>query len=282
MSAPALSLLIAGLAALATLHLGRLGIDLWRSYQQHFQHSARRHLAELFLFIDASRLFAAHVLLVLLITALVVLAGGGAFLAGLCACLLGGSPPLAFAWLRKRRLRTAVEQLPDALRAIATSLRSGMSLNQAIETLLDYQQGPLAQELGLMLREIRLGLGFEQALDHLCVRLPEIEVRLVAAAMKVSREVGGNLAETLERISDTLRQRLQMEGKIRSLTAQGKLQGLVMTALPVFLVLALTQLEPRAMGYLFDAWYGWLTIAAILLLEGIGYHFIRRIVSIDV
>ena len=282
MSQHSLALVVSGLVAIMAFQVGRVTIDLLRTYRQHFHDTADRNLADMFLFVDPSRLFLLHITLVLMLSGVVLLLDGGTFLTLFTGSALGASPPFAYRWLRKRRLRTSVEQLPDALRSMATSLRSGMSLSQAIETLLDYQKPPLGQELGLMLREIRLGVAYEDALDHLHQRLPEIEVQLVTAAMKVSREVGGNLAETLERISDTLRQRLQMEGKIRSLTAQGKLQGLVMTGLPVFLIFALGQLEPRAMEYLFDAWYGWATLAVIVILEVIGYHFIRKIVSIDV
>lgn len=209
-------------------------------------------------------------------------AGFGPVITAMLVLALGISPRLLYSTLKARRLRAAVNQLPDALLSVATNLRSGMSLTQALETVMVHQPAPLGQELGLTLRELRIGIPYAEALDNLHRRVPEIEVQLVIAAMKVSREIGGNLAEALERISVTLRRRLQMEGKIRSLTAQGKLQGIVMTGLPVFLGLSLYQLEPRAMRYLIEAWYGWVTIAVILTLEVVGYHFIQKIVNIDV
>lgn len=277
-----LALMIAALAAATSFQLGRTCLLTWRRYRREFQDSADRNLSEMFLFVDPGQLFIAHLMLLSLVFSAILLVGGGAFLATITALGLGASPPLIYWYLRRRRLRQAVNQLPDALLSVATSLRSGLSLNQALETMIEYEQAPLSQELSLMLRELRLGMAYGEALDNLYLRLPEVEVQLVTAAMKVSREIGGNLAEALERIADTLRKRLQMEGKIRSLTAQGKLQGLVMTALPVFLVIALAQMEPRAMSYLFSAWYGWAVIAAILTLEVIGYHFIYKIVNIDV
>ena len=195
---------------------------------------------------------------------------------------MGLSPPLVYRWLKRQRRRQAVAQLPDALLGLSTNMRAGLSLSQALETVSAYAPAPLSQELTLMLRELRIGLPFSEAVDHLHDRIPEVEVQLVTAAMKVSREVGGNLAEALERIGDTLRKRLQMEGKIASLTAQGKLQGLVMTGLPIFLVLALMQLEPDAMRYLFHSFHGWMTILVVIALELVGYHFIHKIVNIDV
>ncbi|MEC4766139.1 type II secretion system F family protein [Halomonas sp. CUBES01] len=162
------------------------------------------------------------------------------------------------------------------------SLSSGLSLTQSLETTIAFEHPPLSQELGLVLRELRIGVPFEETMNNLYQRLPETEVQLVTSAMTVSREIGGNLSETLLRIADTLRKRLQMEGKIRSLTSQGKLQGLVMTGLPIFLIVALNYMQPEAMSYLFKEWYGWATIGVILVMEAIGYHIIHKIVSIDV
>lgn len=274
--------LIAGLAFGMALYLGHVGRTAWRGYRHAFQDAAERNLAEMFLFVDPRALFAAHLLLLVLVFGLVSLAGGGFFLALLISLIAGASPPLIYAALRRHRLRMAMSQLPDTLLSLATSLRSGHSFMQSLETAATHQQAPLGQELALVLRELRIGVPHGDAMDNLYRRLPEVEIQLLTAAMKISREIGGNLAETLERISDTLRRRLQMEGKIRSLTAQGRLQGLVMTGLPVFLVVALNQLEPRAMQFLFTAWYGWATIALIVLMEAVGYHFIQKIVNIDV
>lgn len=277
-----LALFVAALAAVLSFLTGRVLVEAWADYKIAFQNSAERNLTQLFLFVDPRRLFYANAILILLAFFIVLGIGGGPMLALLAAGAIGGSPPLIYWFLKRQRRQKVVAQLPDALLAIATSMRSGLSVNQAIENAVVYERPPLSQEFSLMLRELRVGVEFGQAMDNFYKRVPEVEVQLVSAAMKVSREVGGNLAETLERISDTLRKRLQMEGKIRSLTAQGRLQGIVMTALPILLVMALMQLEPRAMWFLLNAWYGWATIAVIVILEIIGYHFIRKIVSIDV
>ncbi len=254
----------------------------WAAYRQAFETQAAKNLPQIFLFIDPPLLFRLHAVLLAMIFLVILLAGGGLFLAMMAVVAAGVSPPGIYHWLQRKRRRQAVEQLPDALLGLATNMRAGLSLTQALETVTAYAPPPLSQELSLVLRELRVGLAFSDAVDHLHDRIPEVEVQLVTAAMKVSREVGGNLAEALERIGDTLRKRLQMEGKIRSLTAQGKLQGLVMTGLPIFLVLALMQLEPEAMRYLFHSLHGWMTLLVIALMELVGYHFIRKIVNIDV
>ena len=276
-----LGLMVAVLAAGGAFFIGRTLVTASVQYREHFEQKAQRNLAEMFLLINPQKLFAQN-LSVLALTFFVVLLFSGPVFAIVAAVAASVSPPLIYWVMRQRRRRRAVSQLPDALRAIATNLRSGLSLNQALETTIAYEQPPLVNELSLVLRELRIGVGFNETMDNLSRRLPETEVHLVTSAMKVSREIGGGLAETLERIADTLRKRLQMEGKIRSLTAQGKMQGWVMVLLPVFLIVALSQMQPAAMHYMFHAWYGWATIAGIVVVEAIGYHFIRKIVNIDV
>lgn len=283
MSTPTIVALVAALAvASAAFFVARTLLAGAARYREAFKDSAERNLAQLFLFIEPQRLFALNLVLIACVALTVLGLSGNGFFAVVVAAATGASPPLVYWLLKRRRRRRAVEQLPDALLSVATNLRSGLSLSQALETTIEHESAPLGQELTLVLRELRVGVDFDEAMANFYARLPETEVQLVAAAMKVSREIGGNLSETLERISDTLRKRLQMEGKIKSLTAQGRLQGIVMVALPVFLMLVLSQMEPEAMHHLYNAWYGWATLAVIAVMEAIGFHFIRKIVNIDV
>ena len=112
------------------------------------------------------------------------------------------------------------------------------------------------------------------------LKLPEIE--LVVTAMTIAREAGGNLAETLDRLAGTLRAKATMEGKIRALTSQGKLQGLIVGSLPLFLMLVLSHMQHDAMMPFFNTWIGWGVLGVIGILETIGFLIIRKIVSIDV
>jgi tight adherence protein B len=143
-------------------------------------------------------------------------------------------------------------------------------------------EAPLAQEFTLMLREQRLGVTLEQSLNNLARRVPTQATVLVVSAMRIASETGGGLAETLERTANTIRSRLQMEGKIGALTAQGKLQAWVVSLLPMLLMLILNHMEPEAMSYLWHTRLGWATLAGIALLESLGVYVIRRIVAIDV
>ena len=111
---------------------------------------------------------------------------------------------------------------------------------------------------------------------------PMQDFRMLTTALRINREVGGNLAETIEALADTLRRKATMEGKIASLTAQGKLQGLVMTGLPVLLGVLLNFLEPEAMRKLWTTGIGWTVLSIIVVMELLGYFMIRKITSIDV
>jgi tight adherence protein B len=251
-------------------------------YRSRFTEEARASLSDLFLFVDPERLFRINLVLMLVVGSLVWLLVGNWVPALILGVLMYFVPRVIYSTLRTRRMETFITQLPESLLSIAGAMKAGSSLVQGMETMVAETKGPIAQEFGLFLREVRVGIGFDDALGNMLKRMPNEELRLAIAAMKISREIGGNLAETLERVADTLRRKLEMEGKIKALTAQGKLQGLVMTGLPIFLGIVLYQMEPVHMSRLFTEIYGWAVLAVVIVMEGVGYFFIRKIVSIDV
>jgi len=191
-------------------------------------------------------------------------------------------PKFALNFLRNRRQARFLSDLPDALLGVSNMMKAGSNLTMALEVMVEESTGPIAQEFGLFLRELRIGVAFEEALDNLYGRMPVAELQLVVAGMKISREVGGSLADVLARLADTIRRRLEMEGKIKSLTAQGKMQGVVMSCLPIFVGYLLYHIEPVAMGHLFTDYTGWGVCAVVIVGEYIGYRFIKKIVTIDV
>jgi tight adherence protein B len=191
-------------------------------------------------------------------------------------------PRLYIRWLKKRRFDQFEKQLPDALLMVSGAMRAGASLTVAMESMVKEQRPPLSQEFDLLLREQRVGVDFDTALKNMEKRLPIQDFIMVVSGMRISREVGGNLADILETLADTLRMKHQMEGKIKALTAQGKMQGLVMTSLPLFLMFILTHMEPEAMAPLYNTLVGWATLSVIAVMEVIGYVAIQKIVSIDV
>ena len=252
------------------------------NYRKTFTETAKVKLSDLFLTIEPEKLFMLNLALILLSFVFTLFLIGNAIPALVISLAIGASPPIIFGMLKKHRLTAFIQQLPDMLQGTATAMKSGASLNQALESIIAEQTGSIKQEFDLFLREVRVGISFEEALDNLYSRVPLMDLSLVISGMKISKEIGGNLAETLERMASTLRQKLEMEGKIDALTAQGRAQGYVMTALPILLGFVLFQMEPEQMALLWTEWYGWVVIAVVVILEVVGFVIIKKIVSIDV
>lgn len=286
MSQGSMLLLITVVVAMSAALLAWFAVDLgtvtMARYRAQFTEKAKFQAQEFFLFIDPKKLFAANFAVMALGAVLVWVITGSALLAVPAFFALALLPRLLYAWLRKRRLRKFEEQLPDALMMLSGGLRAGAGLGAALQQLVAEAQNPLAQEFSLMLREQRLGLTMEQSLNNLARRVPTQTTTLVVSAMRIASETGGGLAETLERTSHTIRSRLQMEGKIDALTAQGKLQAWVVGSLPLLLMLVLNKMEPEAMGMIWHTRIGWATLMVIAFLEFMGVYLIRKITSIDV
>jgi len=165
---------------------------------------------------------------------------------------------------------------------LAAGLRAGASLTQAMTQACRELPAPCGQELSLCLRQQRMGIPLETALMQLAHRAPSEGLSLFVSAVRISQESGGQLAQTLDRLADTLRRKAALEGRIDALTAQGRLQGWVMVALPLAVGLALFVIEPQAMQALWTTWPGQLLMVAVALLEACGLHFIRRITEVEV
>ncbi|WP_349771876.1 type II secretion system F family protein [Thauera sedimentorum] len=278
--------LVTGVVALSTALVAWFVIDLstvtMARYRASFTERAHFQAQEFFLFIDPRKLFVANIAVMALGAILVWSVTGSAVVAVPAFFVLALLPRWMYALFRRRRLDRFEQQLPDALMMTAGALRAGLGLNSALAQLVAETSPPISQEFGLMLREQRLGVALEQSLGNLNRRIATPSTTLVVSAMRIASETGGGLAETLERTAQTIRSRLQLEGKIRALTAQGKLQAWVVGALPLILMLVLNKMEPEAMSRLWHTREGWATLAVIGLLEFLGIYVIRRIVSIDV
>ncbi len=246
------------------------------------QRTASTSLSDMFIFVDATRLFYINVLVFVIVPPLLFVLTENPVLAIGVAIGIVLAPQFYVARLKKQRQKKFEQQLPDALLMISGSLRAGAGLNLAIESMVSETQPPISQEFELLLREQRVGVDLDSALQNMEKRMPIQDFIMVVAGMRISREVGGNLANTLEGIADTLRKKLTMEGKIQALTAQGRMQGIVMTCLPLFLMVILNKMEPEAMAPLFNTWYGWVTLSIVVVMEFVGYFFIKKIVNIDV
>ncbi|MBS0388782.1 MAG: type II secretion system F family protein [Proteobacteria bacterium] len=199
--------------------------------------------------------------------------------AGALALLL---PAAAARRWRSRRRRLLLRQLPDCLELLAASLRSGLALLPAIQHLAQHQPAPIGQELTLVVRRYRMGTTLDDALEDFQRRIGGTESALFMTAVSVARQLGGNLSDVLARLSQTLREKQAIEGKIAALTAQGRLQARIVGLLPLALLVVMTRMEPRAMRLMYTTPQGWATLLVLAVLEISGLLLLRRLVRIDV
>ncbi|MCE4537128.1 type II secretion system F family protein [Pelomonas sp. P7] len=273
---------------LALLVLGAvLTLAIWSrgafvAWRQRFTETARVSLTDMFVFIDPGALFKLNLAAFLALPLLTWVVTGSGFLAVVAAVAGAVMPRVTWTVLRKRRMDKLILQLPDGLTMMAGAMRAGAGLQAALELVVKETAAPLSQEFSVLLREQRLGLPLEESLRGLSERLKLEDVNLFVSALTIAKEVGGNLSEILERLANTLRSKAVMEGKIKALTSQGKLQGIVVGLLPIFLAGVLYTMDPVAMTPMFSTYYGWGTMAVIGVLLMLGGVFIRKIVSIDV
>jgi len=275
-----------GIVAAAATVIALVAILLIRSWldqqQRKLDVTAKTDLAAMFIFIDPKLLFKYSVGSLIVIPILLLLVLDNPLIAVVSGVVIAFTPRFYIKRMQKSRLELFEKQLPDALLMVSGGMRAGASLSVALESMVKEQKPPLAQEFDLMLREQRLGVDFDNSLSNMEKRMPLPDFVLLVAAMKITREVGGNFAEILESLSVTLRRKHEMEGKIKALTAQGKMQGIVMAMLPIFVLAILTVMEPEAMAPLYDTLYGWGVLLVISVMITIGYLGIQKIVNIDV
>jgi len=254
----------------------------YADYKKSFHTTIRNNMVEMFLFIPPQTMFILSLVLILIIFYLTYLITGAYALALIFAIGAIAIPRIIIFFLKKRRMSHLTSQLPDFLMSVSRAMQAGSSLNQSLEVAIQEDSGPVSQEFALVMKEVRLGVDFNDALDNFSKRVPIEEATLVATAIKISREIGGNLSDAIYRLSVTLRKKLETEGKIKALTAQGRLQGVVMTLLPIFLGFILYKMEPEIMSRLITDPIGWVVLTIIFVMELLGYFFIRKIVNIDV
>ena len=180
-----------------------------------------------------------------------------------------------------RRLKSFNEQLGDTISLLANSLRSGYSLLQSMELVAKESPDPIGSEFKRVVREVGLGLSTQDALANLFRRMPSDDLDLMITAINIQYEVGGNLAQILDTISHTIRERVRIKGEIAVLTAQGRVSGYIVTALPILIGLVVTVINP---GYMNTLWvFPWIIMpicGGILIF--VGYMIIRKIVNIEV
>jgi len=223
-------------------------------------------------------------------TVIAMILGGGVgylltrqVLAAVLACVLGFFVPRWYvAFVRRRRLQAFNDQLSDTINLMVNSLRAGYSVLQAMEAVSQEMGPPISIEFGRVVQEVQLGLTVERALSNLLRRVPSDDLDMMITAINVQREVGGNLAEVLDAISHTIRERIRIRGDIRALTAQSRISGYMVALIPVVLAVVIYFINPEFMSQLFVNRCGWIMIGVAVVGVVVGFVIIGKIVDIDV
>ncbi|GMR23054.1 MAG: hypothetical protein BMS9Abin37_1448 [Acidobacteriota bacterium] len=191
-------------------------------------------------------------------------------------------PRWGIGFLRTRRLNRINEQLGEALTLVSNSLRSGLSLQQGVELVVEEMDAPISEEFATVVKETKLGLPFDEALQNLAERVPTPDLDMVVTAIVTIRETGANLAEVFDVIAHTVRERKKVEGKIQAMTAEGMTQGVMMCGVPPVLIVTFYFLDPGLVEPLFNTVLGILMLVIIVSLDAMGMWMILNTVKIDV
>lgn len=261
-------------------------------YSGTYSADTAREFEDVFLFIPPRRIAevgwtiaAAVFITVFLLTGDLATARGIAV-----GCLLGGitgatalkTPSWILIFLRNRRRRRFNLQLVDTLISMSNALKAGFSITQSFESVVKDGENPIAQEFDVFLQQTRVGVNFDAALANMDERIGSNDLTLVVRAIETSRKTGGNLTEIFEKISATIRERMRIENRIRTLTAQGKLQGITVGAMPIFIMIALMIVDPETMLPFLHSNVGIGVLISVAALIFCGAMVIRKIINIDV
>jgi len=247
----------------------------------------QERLSQMFIEISESRLTVTISLLSFGLGFAVFLAAWPNFVVGVIAGVaigLGGwiLPRFVVDFLYAKRCSVVVDQMVDAVTIMANGIRSGLSVPQTMERVTENMKGPITQEFSLVLSQVRLGLSVEEALNQMADRVKVPDLQMLVTAINILKETGGNLAETFQTISETIRERQKIHKKIEALTAQGIMQGIIITLVPFFLLIVFLVVDPGYIQPLFNTTLGIILIFVMLSLQIAGGLMIRKIVRIKI
>lgn len=207
--------------------------------------------------------------------------GLGAALSICVAFVMGLLPPFYIKMKRKKRLELFGIQLGDALPLISNGLRAGFSFEQAFASAAKDMPDPISQEISKSSRELSMGVPMEKVLTSLAERTQNKDMELLTSAVLIQRKVGGNLADILEMISDTIQARIRLKNHVKTLTAQGKYSGYLIGAIPVFLYLIFSMISPEYMSVMYTTTYGYVLTTLAVVFEIIAFVIIKKMITLE-
>lgn len=206
----------------------------------------------------------------------------GIFL-GLSAAIAGFQTlPIIFKLMYEKRCSQFVDQMVDALTIMANGVKSGSNPQQAMQRVVEIMGNPISSEFGQVITQTQFGQSFEEALTDLGMRIPKPDVQMFVTAINILKETGGNMSETFETIVSTIRERQKLEKKISAMTAQGIMQGIIISCIPFFLMGVFFIIDKAYISPMFSTSIGLVLLAAMLILQIIGGVMIKKIVTIKV
>ncbi len=247
--------------------------------------SIGKHLQQLIVSADADYSVTA------LLTRMIIAGGAGLILGGLMMGMIGilaafpaGLAPYALVrYQASKRTQALVEQLPDTLELMARSLQAGMGLSDAFKLVAEEMPMPIAGEFGRVFEEVRFGRDYREAFDKMLERNPGVfDLRLFVSSVSLQRETGGNLIEILNNIASTIRSRFVFEAKVRAMTSEAKFTALLLASLPIFVILALSAMNPEYLTPLWEDILGNMIIVGAICMYAFGGWMMYEISNVEV
>ena len=268
-------LLLFGFLLIFTYRIAPFIYKKWQEYQSERAAKAGSQFEDMFVFIDKKKLTLAFILSPIVLSFIVYLIVGN-FIFAIVGFFVGIALPFIFiknmAASRKRKFN---RQLIDSLMIISNSLKAGLSMLQAVEVLVEEMPSPVRDEFSLVVREVRMGIPLEEAIEHLNERMPSEEMNLITSAVLIGKETGGDLTKVFARLIDTIRERSKLKELVMTLTLQGRLQGIIMSMIPVVFVMIVTRTNPNHFDIMLNDDFGRILLVAAVVLQVIALIMIK-------
>ena len=206
----------------------------------------------------------------------------GLIFGGGITILMWSVPKIFIRNMWERRCGAFVDQMVDGMTLMANGVKAGLSVQQCMERVQENMSNPISQEFGLVLSQMRIGRSLQEALNELGTRIPRPDVQMFVTSVNILQETGGNMGETFQTITYTVRERQKVEKKIEALTAQGITQGIIISLVPIMLLVVFFIVDPNYVMPLFTTALGLVAVFVMVSLQVIGGLMIRKIVKINV
>ena len=277
---------------IASYILIEIGIFIAARYRERFLAEAKTELDDVLIQMPAGRVLDISIALSVLgaVVTLIITAirtddfawHWGILLALVAGCAIFPIPRIILKTLKKKRLHKFNLQLEDALGMMSSALKAGFSIHQALDEVANCDMHPVGIEFRLLANELRLGVPLDQALENMNRRVESDDFELVVTAIITARQTGGELSTALERVASLIRERVRSARKVHALTAMGRLQAIMIGAIPFFLIIGLNHIAPQMMQMFFNSAVGLISMIAVVVLVICGFFAIKKITTIEV